>query len=165
MTKLIVLRGNSGSGKSSVAKAIQSQIEPHPVLIEHDVFRRHILKECEGPDIINDQLILHTFQFAFKHDRDVIIEGIMRISRYKWLFDQIIEMHPSENYFYYFDIPFEETLKRHETKLNVDFGEEKMRQWYKENDTANYPGEVIIPTSNSLDDSVKQIILETGLGR
>ncbi len=116
MTKIIVLRGNSGSGKSSVAKAIQSSITPHPVLIQHDVFRKDILKESEGPDIINDQLIFQTVKFAFEHNRDVIIEGIMRISRYKPLFDKIIKLHPAENYFYYFDIPFDETLKRHKTK-------------------------------------------------
>ena len=161
---MIVLRGNSGSGKSCVARAIQEKIAPHPVLIEHDQFRRKILKEHEGPDIINDQLILQTVQFALAHNRDVIIEGIMRVEYYKKLFDEIIDIHPNENYFYYFDIPFEETLRRHSTKNNIDFGEEEMKQWFKENDILGYPCETIINANNSLDDSVKQIISETKLG-
>jgi len=160
MAKIIILRGNSGSGKSTVALAIQEQLVPHPVLIEHDHFRRKILKEHEGPDIINDELIFRTVQFALENNRDVIIEGIMWIERYKKLFDRILEIHPSENYFYYFDIPFEETLRRHATKKNTDFGENEMRLWFKENNESGYPGEVIIPATNSFDDTVSQIITE-----
>lgn len=163
MTKLIVLRGNSGSGKSSVAIALQERSHPHPVLIEHDHFRRKILKEREGPDIINDRLILQTVQFAFEHDRDVIIEGIMRIDAYRQLFDKIISIHPDNNYFYYFDIPFEETLRRHQTKKGVDFGEEEMKRWYKDNDLTNYPGEIVIPATSSFEDTVSTIIKETNL--
>lgn len=163
MTKLIVLRGNSGSGKSSVAIAIQERIMPHPILIEHDHFRRKVLKEREGPDIINDKLILQTVKFAFDHGRDVIIEGIMRIDAYRNLFDTILKIHPNDNYFYYFDIPFEETLKRHSTKHNTDFGEEEMRRWYKEKDVTNYPGEVMIPKENSFEHTVTMIIQQTKL--
>jgi adenylate kinase family enzyme len=160
MAKIIILRGNSGSGKSTVALAIQEQLAPHPVLIEHDHFRRKILKEHEGPGIINDELIFRTVQFALENNRDVIIEGIMWIARYKKLFDRILEIHPSDNYFYYFDIPFEETLRRHATKKDVDFGENEMRLWFKENNESGYPGEVIIPAANSFDDTVSQIITE-----
>lgn len=160
MAKIIILRGNSGSGKSTVALAIQERLIPHPVLIEHDHFRRKILKEHEGPDIINDELIFRTVQFALENDRDVIIEGILRIERYKKLFDRILEIHPNENHFYYFDIPFEETLRRHATKKDVDFGEDKMRLWFKQKDESGYPDEVIIPGTNSFNDTVSQIITE-----
>lgn len=127
MSKIIVLRGNSESCKSSVARKIQESVTPHPMLIEHDHFRRKVLRESEGPNIINDELIFRTIQFALDYDKDVIIEGIMRIDTYKKLFDRIIATHPKDNYFYYFDIPFEETLKRHATKLNTDFGKDKMQ--------------------------------------
>ncbi len=39
-----------------------------------------------------------------------------------------------------------------------------MRQWFKENDKTDYPGEITIPVTNSLDDSVQQIIKQTKLG-
>lgn len=160
MAKIIILRGNSGSGKSTVAQAIQERLIPHPVLIEHDHFRRKILKEHEGPDIINDELVFRTVQFALENDRDVIIEGIMWITRYKKLFDKILKIHPNQNYFYYFDIPFKETLRRHATKKNVDFGENEMRLWFKENNASGYPGEIIIPETNSFNETVSQIIAE-----
>lgn len=39
---------------------------------------------------------------------------------------------------YYFDLPFEETLERHQTKPNRDeFGEEAMRRWWREKDYSN----------------------------
>lgn len=31
---------------------------------------------------------------------------------------------------YYFDIPFEETVKRHQERHITSFGEEKMRSWW-----------------------------------
>jgi hypothetical protein len=36
---------------------------------------------------------------------------------------------------YYYDIPFEETLRRHETKdKRFEFGEAEMRRWWNEKD-------------------------------
>lgn len=163
MTKLIVLRGNSGSGKSSVARAIQERVTPHPVLIEHDHFRRKILKEKEGPDSINAELIYRTAAYAFENDRDVIIEGIMRISYYEDLFDRLMQLNRGETYFYYFDISFNETLKRHATKGEVDFGEEEMRRWFKADDHTGYNNELIIPETNLFEDTISQIITQTGL--
>lgn len=38
---------------------------------------------------------------------------------------------------YYFDLPFEETLRRHQTKdKRTEFGEEEMRRWWNEKDYA-----------------------------
>lgn len=165
MTKLIILRGNSGSGKSSIARAIQERVIPHPVLIEHDYIRRKVLKEKEGPDAINAELIYRMIRYAFENNRDVILEGIMRIDSYRDLFDRLIKLHRDENYFYYLDIPFEETLTRHSTKEGTDFGIEEMRRWYKEGDESGYAGEIIISATNSFQDSVDQIIQETGLVR
>jgi len=39
MSKLIILRGNSGSGKTSVAKALQQKFGPNTMLISHDMIR------------------------------------------------------------------------------------------------------------------------------
>lgn len=36
---------------------------------------------------------------------------------------------------YYFDIPFEETVRRHQTRSKCqEFGEEHMREWWREKD-------------------------------
>ena len=43
MSKLIILRGNSGSGKTSVAKALQDKLGPNTMLLSHDMIRMQIL--------------------------------------------------------------------------------------------------------------------------
>lgn len=45
MPKLIVLRGNSGSGKTAVAKELQKRFGRNTMLISQDVVRRDMLKE------------------------------------------------------------------------------------------------------------------------
>ncbi|WP_139244161.1 AAA family ATPase [Arthrobacter alpinus] len=45
MSLLIVVRGNSGSGKSSVARALQQELSG--VWIEQDYFRRTVLGKVE----------------------------------------------------------------------------------------------------------------------
>lgn len=45
MPKLIILRGNSGSGKTTVAKELQKRFDRNTMLISQDVVRRDMLKE------------------------------------------------------------------------------------------------------------------------
>lgn len=45
MPKLIVLRGNSGSGKTAVAKELQKRFGRNTMLISQDAVRRDMLKE------------------------------------------------------------------------------------------------------------------------
>ena len=42
VAKLIILSGNSGSGKMSVAKALQEKFGANTMLLSHDVIRREI---------------------------------------------------------------------------------------------------------------------------
>ena len=45
MSKLIILRGNSGSGKTTIAKEIQKNFGRNTMLISQDVIRRDMLRE------------------------------------------------------------------------------------------------------------------------
>lgn len=80
---LIVLRGNSGSGKSSTAKrlreaAIEGSADKKKIaLVEQDTFRRIILKEKRGGGAENQELMEQAIQFALDRDYAVILEGIM----------------------------------------------------------------------------------------
>ena len=47
--KLIVLRGNSGSGKTSVARDLQEHYGRNTLLISQDMVRREMLKAKDGP--------------------------------------------------------------------------------------------------------------------
>ena len=77
---------------------------------------------------------------------------------YKPLFDLSVQLYGSEIYAYYFDLPFEETLKRHQTKPNCDeFGEEAMRGWWREKDFSDVLNEVSITSERNIDDIVEDI--------
>lgn len=50
MATLILLRGNSGSGKSSVAKELQRKIGRNTLVISQDIVRREMLWAHDGKD-------------------------------------------------------------------------------------------------------------------
>lgn len=162
-SKLVVLRGNSGSGKSTVAKALREKGHTNIAIVEQDYLRRFVLKEKETEGINNIALIQQTVEFALSRDYNVILEGILYFPRYGKLLKKLVNKCP-DNYFYYFDISFEETLKRHITKPNAhEFGEKEMREWYKPNQHTGFENEKTIPESYSIEKAVDKILSETGL--
>lgn len=163
-TKLIVLRGPSGSGKSAVAKAVRATQGHAMALVEQDYLRRILLKEKDIPGGVNIELIKRTAIFVLENSYNVIMEGIFDASRYEEMFDELLALHPENNFCFYFDISLEETLRRHKYKPNKnDFGEAEMRSWYKKEDFLPCLNEVVIPESNTLDESIRFISEKCGL--
>jgi adenylate kinase family enzyme len=159
MSKLIILRGNSGSGKSTVAKALFEQVTKPAVLIEQDYYR-FIFKPAGGT--LNSKTIHKMIKAnvlaALKDNYDVILEGIFNVKSWKVIFDEIFEIHPKDNFIFYFDISFEETLRRHRTKPNKnEWSEEDMKSWYNEKDFLNYDFEHTIEEKLSKDETIKII--------
>ncbi len=157
-TKLIVLRGPSGSGKSSVAKAVRDLYVTEGkkmAYVEQDHFRRIVLKERDAVGGFNIQFIKESVLFLLKNQYDVILEGIFDKRRYEEMFEELILLHPTHNYFFYFDISFEETLKRHDTKSSRnDYGESEMRSWYKYKDLLQCVEENIVSEKNSIEETM-----------
>ena len=48
-TRLIVLRGNSGAGKSRIARTLRSRLSGCVAWVEQDYFRRVVLREHDVP--------------------------------------------------------------------------------------------------------------------
>src|SRR5882724_7078759 len=105
--KLIILRGNSGSGKSAVAKKMREVSTRKIALVEQDVIRRGILKEKEAADGHNIALIAQIVEFALNRGYDVILEGILSFQRYGDMLQKLRDLS-FETHVYYFDISFEE---------------------------------------------------------
>ena len=159
--KLIVLRGPSGSGKSSAATLLRSYFDKPTALVGQDHLRRIILKEKDIPNGNNHDLIKQVVFFALDRGYNVILEGIFDAERYEHMFEEILEQHPDDNYFFYFDVSLGETLRRHQTKPNKDdFGEKEIRQWFKEKDFLKCVDEVTIPELDSLEAVVERILSE-----
>ena len=63
-------------------------------------------------------------------------------------------------YAYYFDIPFEETVRRHNTRdKKQEFGEEDMRRWWREKDFSSVFNEKIITSDIDADSIVEMIYI------
>ncbi|MEV6285133.1 AAA family ATPase [Kribbella sp. NPDC051770] len=164
MGQLIVLRGNSGSGKSTVALELRRLLGPSVAWIEQDHFRRSVFQETTEPDPLNALAIEQVATLALAHGRHAIVEGIMPVVRYGEMLRRLIAAHPGRAYCYYFDIPFAETTRRHATRSkSTAFTAEAMREWYLEEDLLGDPHESIIGASSSLDEIVARVLAETGL--
>jgi Predicted kinase len=135
MQKIIILRGNSGSGKTTVGKAIQEKVGQGTMLISQDVIRREILYVKDRPGNKAVDLLETMVKFAYDNCELAILEGILNVDKYQKLFDTVISLYGENIFAYYFDLPFEETLERHKLKPQAaEYGEEEMRKWWQEKD-------------------------------
>lgn len=158
MRKLIILRGNSGSGKTTVAKELQNRFGRNTMLISQDVIRRDMLKVKDGENTLALPLMKELLLYGNSHSDIVILEGIMYADWYKSLFELAVQLYGTEVYAYYFDLPFDETLKRHQTKPNChEFGEDAMRGWWREKDFSDVLNEVRITAERNIESIVWDI--------
>lgn len=161
MKKLIVLRGNSGSGKTATAKELQKRLGQNTMLISQDVIRRDMLKVKDGENTEALPLLKMLLEYGYLHREIVILEGILCAEWYQSLFELANQLYGRDVYAYYFDLPFEETLKRHKTKPNChEFGEEAMRRWWLEKDYSNILNERSITIEKDLESIVAEILQE-----
>jgi hypothetical protein len=163
--RLIVIRGNSASGKSAVAAAIRDRYGHGLALVGQDNLRRVVLREHDAPGGANIGLIDLTARYALSHGYHTVVEGIMNADRYGAMLTALIGDHPGRAFAYYLDVPFDETLRRHATKTGtLNYGAAEMRQWYRELDLLPGGIEQVIPAESPLDDTVATVMADTGLG-
>lgn len=74
-TRLIVLRGNSGSGKSTAAKALRETCGRGVAWVSQDLIRRIILKEKDRPGAASIGLIDQVVRFSLDHGYQAILDG------------------------------------------------------------------------------------------
>ena len=157
--KLVILRGNSGSGKSSVARALQRRIGRNTLIIPQDTIRREMLWVHDGADTLALPLLTELLKYGHEHCEITVLEGILNAKWYQPLFKKAVDLYGDHIFAYYYDLPFEETLKRHAAKSNhSDFGEKEMRRWWNEKDYIGFIPETNILKDVSLDDTVELIV-------
>ena len=156
---LIILRGNSGSGKTTVAKLLFDHFHADAMLVSQDVVRRTMLRVKDVPDNPVIELIYRLCSYGNQLNKIVILEGILRRDIYGDMLTKLISDFNGLARVYYFDIPFDETLRRHATKPNAhEFGEAEMRQWWRSNDVLGVKEEQIFNAEMSADDMLKNIV-------
>ena len=148
MTKLIILRGNSGSGKTTTAKNLKQALSPkQSLLISQDVVRREMLRVKDYPDNLAIELMKRMALYGNETCEYVIIEGITRKEVYASFFEELLAIF-DQTYCYYFDMPFEETVRRHSQRPNAqEISREDLKRWWNDNDLLNFEFEKRIPQS------------------
>ena len=87
MAKLVILRGNSGSGKTTVAKGLQRKFGRNTLLISQDMVRREMLIAEDGVNTAAIPLMQELLVYGRKHSEVSILEGIMYADWYRPLFE------------------------------------------------------------------------------
>lgn len=160
MEKLIIIRGPAGAGKSSVAKAIKDRSDRPTLLIEQDQFRRGFNDQGAKANVPVWQMVKANTMIGLENGFDVILEGILNIQKphQRETFERIFAAHPNENYIFYIDISFEETIKRHDTRpAKTQFGEEEMKEWWSLASPMGHTHETTIPESSTLEETIRTI--------
>ena len=86
MAKLIIIRGNSGSGKTTVARALQRRFGDHSMLISQDMVRREILHVKGEKNMLALPLMQELVEYGRDHCEITILEGILNSQWYEPLF-------------------------------------------------------------------------------
>lgn len=155
MKQLILIRGNSGSGKSTLALQLQQKLGENTILLPQDTLRRLILNAKDGYETPTIPLYLTLLEHAYQHHDTVIIEGILHRDWYAPLWDKIAELYGNNAYAYYYDLPFQETIRRHQTRDKVnDFSVSDMKRWWLEKDYLGRFSETYFTSEHTLDEAM-----------
>lgn len=158
-SKLIIIRGNSGSGKSTIARVVRDKLGQNTMLVPQDIIRREMLhvKDRIGNPTIN--LIPKVVLYGKEIGYNIVLEGILSKKLYGQMLNDLVTGFGKNVYVFYMDVSFAETLKRHDTKPNKhEYGSEKMKEWWLEKDYLGLSSERIIPEAYSADKAVRYIL-------
>lgn len=160
---LIVLRGNSASGKTTIASTLQQAMGPRTANIGQDHFRRVVLREHELPGGDNIGLIAHTIRYCASIGYHVIVEGMFRASRYTDMLSEVLAEHPGPTHLFYLDVSLNETQRRHGTRaIAADVPVERLREWYLPLDLLSLPGEILLDGMHDVNATTQAILDEVG---
>lgn len=162
MSKIIIIRGNSASGKTSLAQVLQEEFGENTLLLSQDLLRRTMLHAHDGSDTPTIPLLLDLIDYGRKHCPITILEGILRSDWYQPIWEKILTSYPPNHiHAYYYDLPFSETLNRHASREKAKtFGEASMRRWWLEKDYLQTITETTLTKELSLEEVKKRILSE-----
>lgn len=162
---LIVIRGNSGSGKSTTAREVRRRYGRGAALVEQDYLRRVVLREHGDQDQpVAPGFVVAMTRYALDAGYHVVLEGILPNGSYGPALRELIAEHPGPAAVYWMQVGFEETVRRHERRAEpIKVTAEQMRGWYTILDLLGVPGETVIPETATFDEVVETILHGSGL--
>jgi thymidylate kinase len=157
MNKLIIIRGPSGVGKSTVAKALMEQTSRPTVLIDLDQYRFSFVNPPKEDHDLEFEMSASDVHIGLKLGFDVIFDGNFSADADEPFLKKLFAEHPEENYIFYLDASLHETLERHKTKINPRIDANKMNEVYKYASPTGHKQEVVISEESSLEQTVAGI--------
>lgn len=132
-TRLIVVRGKSASGNSSVAAGLRGKFGRNLAIVGQDNLRRTVLRERDRHGAASIGLIDLTARYALDNGFHVVVEGILYADRYATMLRNLVRAHRGVSRCYYLHVPYAETVLRHATKPDAEYlkhpTEDHLREW------------------------------------
>jgi hypothetical protein len=165
---LLVIRGNSASGKTTAAREARRRFGRGAAVVEQDYFRRVVLREHGG--IGTDAVAPGSIDMCVRHllgaGYHVIVEGILHTGSYGPMLRQLIGDHLGPSHAFYLDVGFEETVRRRHNRAEpIPVTAAQMLDWYAEHDVLGVDGEHVIPETATLEHAVATVLDTSGLVR
>ncbi|MFI9486704.1 AAA family ATPase [Promicromonospora sp. NPDC052451] len=162
-TCLVVVRGPSGAGKSTVARAVRRRMGRGTALVEQDYLRRTLMWEKDTAGAPNIGLIDTVVRHALGVGYSVVLEGILAADHYGTMLRDLLTDHRGRTVCAYLDVPWDETLRRHETRPQVaDFTPEQMAEWFDPDDRLGIDGEIVVDAASSAERTVETLLAAAG---
>lgn len=162
-SRLIIIRGNSGSGKSQLAHAIRGARPRGVAIIGHDVLRREVLHVRDHPGALSVPYIDLSARFALDNGLDLVIEGILHSEIYGEMLTRLRNDHAGLTRCYYYELSLEETLKRHRTKALADeVSEADVATWYRCEDRVASLEESVFDATVGPVDALERVLADAG---
>lgn len=162
-SRLIVVRGNSGSGKSALAHAIRDARPRGVAILGHDQLRREILHLPDRPGALTVEFYDITARFILARGLHLVIEGILHEEIYGDMLRRLVADHRGVTRCYRYELSFEETVERHRSKALADVVTvEKLRSWYRSADPLHGVDEQVIEASSALSATTARVLGDCG---
>ncbi|WP_159649884.1 AAA family ATPase [Erysipelothrix aquatica] len=143
MTQIVVIRGNSGSGKTTIAHMLREHYTGSTMILSQDVIRREILNVKDTEGNLSAALIVNMLKFGLGKYDLIVIEGIFNSWKYQEMFREITAL-AVPTYFYYFDLSFEASYSRHLMKDTAEFGLDALKRWWVKGDLLSNIDETLL---------------------
>lgn len=163
-TKLIIVRGPSGSGKSTVSKDLLKRASKLTLLVSEDQVRKMFNDHQKTGHEVAKEVATKAVITGLNKGYDVIYEGILNVKSSGDNLDEIFKVHPTENYLFYLDVDFDETIRRHQTRPeSSEFNADSMKKWWDYSTPAGHKFETIISGSLPKEEIIKKISKVSGI--
>lgn len=161
--RLVIIRGNSAAGKSTLAVALQRALGRGTANIEQDHFRRVVLREHDVPNGDNIGLIANAVRYCLGIGYHVILEGILVSDHYGPMLRELVQSHPGQSHVFYLDVPLKEALRRHEGRpLRAEVPPQKLHDWFVPSDLLDVPGEIVLDGRQEVEATLAAMLLSMG---